>query len=106
MDWGRVRHVPVEEDEKLVGIVSYRTIIKLVAESGLDEDEFLPVREVMKPDPISIPPSMPSVDAIRLMNEKGIGSLPVVEDGRLVGIVTEHDFTLIARGLLEEKLAG
>ena len=106
MDWGRIRHVPVEEDEKLVGIVSYRTIIKLVAESGLDEDEFLPVREVMKPDPISIPPSMPSVDAIRLMNEKGIGSLPVVEDDRLVGIVTEHDFTLIARGLLEEKLAG
>ena len=106
MDWGRIRHVPVEEDEKLVGIVSYRTIIKLVAESGLDEDEFLPVREVMKPEPISILPSMPSVDAIRLMNEKGIGSLPVVEDGRLVGIVTEHDFTLIARGLLEEKLAG
>ena len=44
------------------------------------------------------------MDAIRLMNEKGVGSLPVVEEGRLVGIVTEHDFTLIARGLLEEKL--
>ena len=106
MDWGRIRHVPVEEDEKLVGIVSYRTIIKLVAESDFDEDEFLPVGDIMKKDPISIPPSTPSVEAIRLMNEKGVGSLPVVEDGRLVGIVTEHDFTLIARGLLEEKLAG
>ena len=105
MDYGRIRHVPVEENEKLVGIVSYRTIIKLVAESGLDENEFLSVREVMKKDPISIPPSTPSMDAIRLMNEKGVGSLPVVEDGRLVGIVTEHDFTFIARGLLEEKLA-
>ena len=106
MDWGRIRHVPVEEDEKLVGLVSYRTIIKLVAESSLEEDEFLPVRNVMKKDPISIPPTMPSVEAIRLMNEKAVGSLPVVDDGRLVGIVTEHDFTLIARGLLEEKLAG
>ena len=105
MDFGRIRHVPVEEDEKLVGLVSYRTIIKLVAGSDLDEDEFLSVREVMKSDPISIPPSTLSVDAIRLMNEKGVGALPVVEDGRLVGIVTEHDFTLIARGLLEEKLA-
>ena len=106
MDWGRIRHVPVEENEELVGLVSYRTIIKLVAASSLEEDEFLPVRDVMKKDPISIPPSMPSVEAIRLMNEKAVGSLPVVEDGRLVGIVTEHDFTLIARGLLEEKLAG
>ena len=106
MEWGRIRHVPVEEDEKLVGLVSYRTIIRLVAESGLEEDEFLPVRDVMKKDPISIAPTTPSVEAIRLMNEKAVGSLPVVEDGRLVGIVTEHDFTLIARGLLEEKLAG
>ncbi len=106
MDWGRIRHVPVEEDGKLVGLVSYRTIIKLVAESGLEEDEFLPVRQVMRQDPITIPPSTLSVDAIRIMNEKGIGSLPVVEAGRLVGIVTEHDFTLIARGLLEENLAG
>ena len=106
MDWGRIRHVPVEEDEKLVGLVSYRTIIKLVAESGLDEDEFLPIRDIMKTDPICIAPTTPSVEAIRLMNEKGVGSLPVVQDGRLVGIVTEHDFTLIARGLLEEKLAG
>ena len=106
MDWGRIRHVPVEENGKLVGLVSYRTIIKLVAESGFDEDELLPVRQVMKSEPVTIPPSTLSVEAIRLMNEKGVGSLPVVEDGRLVGIVTEHDFTLIARGLLEEKLAG
>ena len=106
MDWGRIRHVPVEEEDRLVGLVSYRSIIRLVAESRLEEDELLPVRKVMKPDPITIPPSMLSVDAIRLMNEKGIGALPVVKDGRLVGIVTEHDFTLIARGLLEEKLGA
>lgn len=105
MDWGRIRHVPVEEDGKLVGLISYRTIIKLVAESGFEEDELLPVRQVMKTGPVTIPPSTLSVDAIRLMNDRGVGSLPVVEDGRLVGIVTEHDFTLIARGLLEEKLA-
>ena len=106
MDWSRIRHVPVEEDGRLVGIVSYRTIIKLVAESGLEEDELLPVRDVMKTEVVSISPTTLSVDAIRLMNDRGVGSLPVIEDGRLVGIVTEHDFILIARGLLEERLGS
>ncbi len=104
MDWGRIRHVPVEDGDELVGLVSYRCIIRLVAESRLEEDELLPVRKVMKTDLVTIPPDTLSVDAIRLMNQRGIGALPVVKDGRLVGIVTEHDFTLIARGLLEERL--
>lgn len=106
MDWGRIRHIPVEEDDRLVGLISYRTIIKLVAESGLEEDELLSVREAMKTDVVTIAPSTLSVDAIQLMNDRGVGALPVVEDGRLVGIVTEHDFTLIARGLLAERLSG
>ena len=106
MDWGRIRHIPVEEDGELVGLVSYRTIIKLVAERELDADATLPVRDVMKTDLVTIGPSTLSADAIRLMNRRGIGCLPVVHDGHLVGIVTEHDFTMIARGLLEEKLAG
>lgn len=105
MDWGRIRHLPVEEDGELVGLVSYRTIIKLVAERELRRDGTIPVREIMKTDVITIAPSTLSVDAIRLMNRRGIGCLPVVHDGELVGIVTEHDFTLIARGLLEERLS-
>jgi CBS domain-containing protein len=44
------------------------------------------------------------VDAIERMREHGISCLPVVKDGRLIGIVTEHDFMRIARQLLEEKL--
>lgn len=106
MDWGRIRHIPVEEDDLLVGLISYRTIIKLVAESRLEENELLPVREVMKTEVVSITPSTLSADAIQLMNDEGVGALPVVEEGRLVGIVTEHDFTLIARGLLAEKLGA
>ncbi len=106
MDWGRIRQIPVEEDDKLVGLVSYRTIIKLVAESGLEENELLSVRDAMKTDVVTIGPQTTSVEAIRLMNERGVGALPVVqEDGRLVGIVTEHDFMLIARSLLKENLS-
>lgn len=106
MDWNRIRHVPVEEEDRLVGLVSYRTIIELVAESRLEENELLPVRDVMKTEVVSITPSTLSADAIRLMTDEGVSALPVVEEGRLVGIVTEHDFTLIARGLLAEKLGS
>ncbi len=105
MEWGRIRHLPVEEDGELVGLVSYRRIIKLVAERELGGDETMPVRDIMKKRVVTIGPSTLSVEAIRLMNRRGIGCLPVVHDGELVGIVTEHDFTLIARGLLEEKLS-
>ena len=38
------------------------------------------------------------------MREKRIGCLPVVEDGKLAGIVTEHDFIEVSRRLLEEAL--
>jgi len=45
-----------------------------------------------------------TLEAVALMKEKGIGSLPVVKDGQLIGIVTERDFMNIASVLLEEKL--
>ena len=91
MDWGRIRHVPVEEDQKLVGLVSYRTIIKLVAESALDEDEFLPVREVMKTDPISIPPSTPSMAAIRpgVMAGTAYGAAKAASRNYIMGLGAE-----------------
>ncbi len=104
MDWRRIRHIPVEEDDRLVGLISYRTIIKLVAESGLEENELLSVRDAMKTDLVTISPRTTSVEATRIMNERGIGALPVVQEGRLVGIVTEHDFMFIARSLLQENL--
>ena len=42
--------------------------------------------------------------SIRLMREHQIGSLPVVQDGQLIGIVTQADFMDVARDLLEQKL--
>jgi CBS domain-containing protein len=58
----------------------------------------------MKKDLITVAPETPTQTAILLMKERGIGSLPVVKDGRLIGIVTERDFMDIASELLEEKL--
>jgi CBS domain-containing protein/gamma-glutamylcysteine synthetase len=106
MDWEKIRHVPVEDHEhRLVGLVSYRSLIHLLAQGALwKRGGPIPVSDVMKKDLITVAPETPTQTAILLMKERGIGSLPVVKDGRLIGIVTERDFMDIASELLEEKL--
>ena len=106
MDWERIRHVPVEDaDNHLVGMVSYRSLIHLLAQGDfLKRKEPIPVSEIMKRDLVTIGPHASTLEAVALMNEHHIGSLPVVRDGRLVGIVTERDFMDIASELLHEKL--
>ena len=98
MNLGRVRHFPVVEDDELVGVVSqrdlYRASLGTVMQYGEKAQraflESVAVKEVMA-DPISISPDATVRDAARLMMEHKIGCLPVLEDSRLVGIVTETD---------------
>lgn len=105
MDWIHVRHVPVEDDDgRLVGILSHRVVVRLFAMNGGRPTGPVAVSSVMTPDPITVSPDTNTLDAVRLMREKKIGALPVTEGGRLVGIVTEHDFIKVAQGLLEERL--
>jgi predicted transcriptional regulator len=106
MDWEKIRHVPVEDHEhRLVGLVSYRSLIHLLAQGELwKRGAPVPVSDVMKKDLITVAPETTTQEAILLMKERRIGSLPVVKDGRLIGIVTERDFMDIASELLEEKL--
>ncbi len=106
MDWEKIRHVPVEDrDNRLVGLVSYRSLIHLMAQGELSKrDDPIPVSEIMKRELTTVEPGTTTLEAVRLMKEKGIGSLPVVRDGRLIGIVTERDFMDIASVLLKEKL--
>ncbi len=60
----------------------------------------------MKRDPVCVPPDLAPLRALELMRSFGIGALPVVVDGQLVGIVTEHDFMNVAGLLLLEQLGG
>jgi CBS domain-containing protein len=58
------------------------------------------VREVMTARPRTLKASDPVVDAARLMRDDNVGSLPVVEDGRLVGMITDRDIAtrVVAEG--------
>jgi len=103
MDREQIRHVLVEDDEHgLVGLVSYRSLLRLMAEGRASEEE--PVGEIMEEDPISISPETPTLEAIEIMREKNVSCLPVVKGGKLVGLVTERDFMPIAYQLLSDRL--
>lgn len=107
MSWRHIRHVPVEDDEgRLVGLVSHRDLLRLLATRGFGAriGEPIVVREIMKAEPVSVAPETPTLEAIRLMREKKIGCLPVVRDGRLVGIVTAQDFLALSADLFEQHL--
>jgi CBS domain-containing protein len=105
MIWEKVRHVPVEDAQnRLVGLVSYRALLRaLLAQSGGRADP-IPVSEVMKRDPWTVSPDTSTLVAIEVMRRYDIGCLPVVRDGRLVGMIWARNLIGIAAKLLEEKL--
>lgn len=101
MRLGRIRHLPVLDDEgQVVGIVSQRDLFRGALARALGYGEHaqqkllgqLIVKEVMTNDPVSIGPDAPLADAAQLMLRQKIGALVVIEEGRLVGILTEADF--------------
>jgi CBS domain-containing protein len=103
MIWERIRHVPVEDkDHKLAGLVTQRSVLRFIASHGVSHRT--PAAAIMRRECLTVTPETPTVDALRLMRKKRIGCLPVLHDGRLVGIVTEEDFLTIASKLLEERL--
>ncbi|BBK41049.1 histidine kinase [Allostella vacuolata] len=59
--------------------------------------------EVMTPEPCTIPPAATAIEALRLMSDGGFRHLPVVEDGRIVGVVSVHDFRGLEQARLDEE---
>ena len=106
MDWRKIRHVPVEDNQhRLVGLVTHRAILRLLArEPDAFQGAAVPVSEIMEKEVITATPDTPTLEAIGLLRQHQIGCLPVVEEGRLVGIVTERDFMHVAGQLLEGVL--
>jgi CBS domain-containing membrane protein len=108
MRLGRIRHTPVLDDraDDLVGIVSQRDLFRGALARALGYGQhaqqkmmgMLVIKDVMTSDPIVTSPDTPLVEAARIMLERKIGCLPVVEDGKLVGILTESDFVRLAVG--------
>ena len=99
-----VGSIGITEDERLVGLLTIRDMSNRVVAEGRDAGG--PVRGVMTPDPITLPPSALGYDVLNIMLERRIGHLPVVEDGRFVGMISQTDLTRVqaisASGLIRD----
>jgi len=84
----------VVEDGKAVGILTERDILKRVVEKGKDPEKTL-VKDVMSKPLIVVNPEMGLEEAIETMFKNKIKKLPVVKDGKLVGLVTFPDIARI-----------
>jgi CBS domain-containing protein len=96
----RFRRLPVVSEDVLFGIITSTDIVRYMGTGevfdrlvtgNVAEVMDLPVRTLMKGELITTTPEVPITAAARIMLERGIGALPVIEDSRLIGLVTEFD---------------
>ena len=100
MDQRRLRHFPVVEHGNVVGVVSQRDLFRASLASMLGYEERtkkafldnLSIKGIMSDPPITVTADTGISEAARLMVEKKVGCLPVVDGKRLIGLVTETDF--------------
>jgi CBS domain-containing protein len=97
--------LPVTEDERLVGMITDRDITtRVVAESAVPEATS--VGDVYSRDLISVEPDNDLEEALQLMARHQVRRLPVVENGRLVGMVAQADIALKENEKTTAQLVG
>lgn len=91
-----VEGFPVTEKGRLIGIVTGWDLLTKVLSKGLNP-KTAKVREFMTPSPITCSPDYTVLQAAKLMANHGIKRIPVVENGKVVGIFTSYDVTVYRR---------
>lgn len=91
-----------EGDRKLVGIFTGRDAVCRVLAEGKDPAK-TSLAEVMTREPDCMPPDEHAVEALRLMQDAGYRHMPIVDRGKIVGIVSRGDFRGLEQARLDEE---
>jgi len=114
MEAHKIRRLPVMKKDKLVGLVTKHMLLEAspspATSLSIHELHYLlakmTVKEIMVKNPFTISPDMPAEEALQVGQEKGYGGFPVVENNRLVGMVTESDIVRIITRVLGVREKG
>jgi acetoin utilization protein AcuB len=114
MEAHKIRRLPVMRKGKLVGLVTLRMLLEAAPSpaTALSMHELhyllakMTVKQIMVRDPHTVSPDMPAEEALQLGQDMGYGAFPVVENGRLVGIITESDIVRVMTKVLGVRSKG
>ncbi len=104
----RIRHIPVVREDTILGILSYTDLMRISFADAIDEEEYdvdtmvynmFSIEQVMVKDVVSVPPTATVKEVAQFLAMKEFHALPVVDEGKLVGIVTTTD---LIRYLLDQ----
>jgi CBS domain-containing membrane protein len=110
MNLARIRHIPiVNENDAFVGLVTHRDILAAAVSKLADIDSAtreeieasIPVREIMQREVTTTTENISLKEAATILLRGKFGCLPVLRQGKLIGIITEADFLRLTIQLLE-----
>lgn len=104
METKHVSSAVVCENKKLLGIITEKDLARKIVAKGLNADEAL-AKDIMTTDLLTIGPEKSLYDAMLKLNKKKVTHLPVVSNGKIVGIITSMDI-LRTQPSYMEILAG
>jgi CBS domain-containing protein len=89
------RHLIVMDGVAMVGILSDRDLAMYYDPSGMTEARWkqVTVRQIMTAQPVAIGSGAPVREAARLLLKSAVSALPVIDNGQLVGVLSDRDFT-------------